>query len=195
MKIFEKEYNIESECLYKHLEIMSLVNKDTEIQYSILLDMELEERNTEIVNLDILNNISDIMKTQLNFSGITLDMFLKETYNIGKNDVNLGGYNFYRRPKVVCNDGFTFSVQGNFGTYSNPKEFTWNYKSMEIGFPSEIIEFMSEYDDGQGDIYAYVPIDMIRSLVVIHGGINFAKTDLKWSKKFLRKNKLKRINK
>jgi hypothetical protein len=76
---------------------------------------------------------------------------------------------------LVCADGFQLSVQGGQSAYSKPREKRLNiyaYDSMEI-ITSELLpsEF-KDYQDGEGSqIYGYVPVEMIESLLASHGGV------------------------
>jgi hypothetical protein len=109
----------------------------------------------------------------------------------------------YINPKIICNDGFSISVQGGSWYYSTPKEKTDVYLELEIGFASEKDEIMLNYDETRG----YVPINEINECLKRHGGINIQKTFDPFLNKlpeighfffkpnhiYLRKNKLKNI--
>ncbi len=78
------------------------------------------------------------------------------------------------RPRIVCNDGFSLSVQaGNRDLACEPQRWVSIYKSLEIGFPSEadpiLLPYVSKYNSG---IYDYVPWDVVEELLEKHGGIN-----------------------
>lgn len=88
--------------------------------------------------------------------------------------------------KVVCADGFTMSVISGASTYCTPRNNIGPYSKVEVGFPSEKPEPWSEWsryaeiiawDDEEEDqvdptqiIYAYVPVDLVRDLISLHGG-------------------------
>jgi hypothetical protein len=89
------------------------------------------------------------------------------------------------RPKIFCNDGFSLSVQGAYGSYSWPRKDKANhYSEMEIGYPSEKEPILTEYGEDQfeedsdeySDIYHYVPIEVINKVLLKHGGIDYEKT-------------------
>lgn len=80
---------------------------------------------------------------------------------------------YHIRQRVVCNDGFSMSVQGNKGGYSTPRYFTTSYDDMEIGFTSEYDELLG---DEYQDVYGYVEFDIIEKIVEKHGGINIEET-------------------
>lgn len=75
------------------------------------------------------------------------------------------------RPPVVCADGFKVSIQASHLHYCSPREDLANgeYESVEIGFPSFKEELIMRYRDG--DIYPYVPIDIVEKMIANHGGI------------------------
>lgn len=79
-------------------------------------------------------------------------------------------------PKMEFADGVTLSVQAHYGAYSQPRDdFADFYISVECGYPSEPIEELSPYQDGDGDplqsVYGYVPIDVVEAVIKKHGGL------------------------
>jgi hypothetical protein len=78
---------------------------------------------------------------------------------------------------IECNDGFTISVQGHRGAYSQPRENgADHYSKVECGYPSGPVPSLSEYkDDAAGkdeeSVYGYVPVDVVIALLNEHGGI------------------------
>jgi len=103
---------------------------------------------------------------------MNLETFVKETFE------EKNGYCF--RPKIVCNDGFTMSVQGSNGHYCHPRQTMNWYSEMEVGFPSEkedlIIEYAECADEPTETVYGYVPVHIIQEVIDKHGGINITKT-------------------
>lgn len=96
----------------------------------------------------------------------------------------LGGMHTYRDyevskifPMIVCADGFTMSVQGHAGAYSAPRDdFAPRYSKVEVGYPSERVEELMPYIDGEGEdptdtVYGYVPIEIIEKIITAHGGL------------------------
>jgi len=73
---------------------------------------------------------------------------------------------------IVCNDGFSFSLQASRFHYCTPRNDEGPYTAFEIGFPSSLLppEF-EDYSDGP-DVYAYVPKDMVVQLIKDHGGFS-----------------------
>ncbi|HHZ94807.1 MAG TPA: hypothetical protein EYN67_04430 [Flavobacteriales bacterium] len=77
---------------------------------------------------------------------------------------------------VVCADGFRMSVQANEGSYCEPRdEAAEKYTSVEIGFPSEeeplIMPWAEESDKPTDTVYGYVPVDVVTTVIVKHGGM------------------------
>ena len=77
-----------------------------------------------------------------------------------------------------CADGFTMSVIAGGGAYSTPRDSADGYTAVEVGFPSERPEPWAEWeehcdgaDNPTGTVYGCVPVDMVRALVALHGGL------------------------
>lgn len=67
------------------------------------------------------------------------------------------------KERTVCKDGFSMSVQDSIYHYCEPGI------SSEVGFPSENEELLNPYyDDGQ--VWPYVPNEVIEAIVSKHGG-------------------------
>ena len=90
-----------------------------------------------------------------------------------------------RLPKIVCEDGFSMSVQVGYSLYSTPKKVAKRYSAVEIGFPSEPEELIKEYaeslyDEDETDytdtVYPYVPVAIVDKVLKKHGGINLTQT-------------------
>lgn len=79
--------------------------------------------------------------------------------------------------RLVCHDGFHVSVQASSGHYCEPRHDNEpDYWEFELGYPSEEMgEAFKEYADNPEQlldtVYAYVPVELIQSLVDSHGGI------------------------
>ena len=84
------------------------------------------------------------------------------------------------RPRIVCNDCFSMSVQGSYGHYCTPRVTQDYYSEMEIGFPSEvedlILKFAEDNSWPTGTVYPCVPVDIIQQVIDKHGGINEEQT-------------------
>ena len=81
--------------------------------------------------------------------------------------------------KVICADGFAVSVQANEGAYCSPRQDdAEQYTEVELGFPSareELImdwmEVVGEDSDPTDSVYPYVPVDIVTTVIVKHGGM------------------------
>ena len=92
-----------------------------------------------------------------------------------------------RLPHIVCEDGFTMSVQVGYSLYSEPKKVAKIYSKGEIGYPSDhepLIEKWAEFtpfeDDEEPDytdtVYPYVPVEVVDKVLKKHGGIDLIET-------------------
>ena len=93
-----------------------------------------------------------------------------------------------RLPHIVCEDGFTMSVQVGYSLYSTPKKVAKRYSAVEIGFPSEPEELIKEWAEflpfGEEDevpdytdtVYPYVPVKVVDKVLKKHGGIDLLET-------------------
>jgi hypothetical protein len=99
---------------------------------------------------------------------MTVKEFLICTYEIV--DVGIGNFQT-RRPHVMCNDGFTISIQADEFMYCLPRENLTGgeYTHVELGFPSEKDELIEKYREGT--VYPYVPIELVEKLIEKHGGL------------------------
>ena len=93
-----------------------------------------------------------------------------------------------RLPHIVCEDGFTMSVQVGYSLYSTPKKIAKRYSAVEIGYPSEhepLIEKWAEFtpfdEDENPDytdtVYPYVPVAVVDKVLKKHGGIDLVATN------------------
>ena len=90
-----------------------------------------------------------------------------------------GGYRSKRlAPVIKCADGAELSVQASRTHYCTPRTDTGPYSEVEIGFPTVAPpDSWERYFDGDwvkdgptNSVYAYVPIEMVREYVRLHGG-------------------------
>jgi hypothetical protein len=100
-----------------------------------------------------------------------LKEWLKNTYKVNK-------FGFQEtRPRIVCKDGFSMSVQAGYYLYSIPRidMKSGNYEAVEIGFPSEKEELICEYAEDSSDytetVYPYVPIEIVEQVIKKHNGM------------------------
>ena len=81
------------------------------------------------------------------------------------------------RPRLVCKDGGSMSVQAGQYAYSSPRLDNLKgelYTEVEIGFPSAKEELICEYaedsSDYTGTVYGYVPVELVEKVIAKHGG-------------------------
>lgn len=85
------------------------------------------------------------------------------------------------RPKVICADGYSVSIQASFSHYCTPR-LTFNpgyeecgYTEVELGFPNmvdeELLKYAEDPYDPLNSIYAYVPVELVEEILTKHGGI------------------------
>ena len=80
-------------------------------------------------------------------------------------------------PRIVCMDGTSLSVQAGEFLYCSPRQNVGPYYSVEVGYPSRVIEELLPYMDGGDDtdptatVYGYVPIELVEQIVENCGGI------------------------
>lgn len=76
---------------------------------------------------------------------------------------------------VVCADGLRMSIQAHRGGYCNPRDSRGPWNEFEVGFPSEKVDEIMQWQDGDGDptqsVYSYVPADAIAQAIINHGGL------------------------
>ena len=92
-----------------------------------------------------------------------------------------------RLPHIICEDGFSMSVQVGYSLYSTPKKVAKRYSAVEIGFPSDhepLIEKWAEFSPFNEDenpdytdtVYPYVPVAVVDKVLKKHGGIDLSET-------------------
>ena len=85
------------------------------------------------------------------------------------------------RPRIICNDGFSMSVQAGYGIYSTPRaNGLLPYSEVEIGYPSDDEELLFGLEEGRGNytdtVYPYVRIKLVDEIIKKHNGINVYET-------------------
>ena len=92
-----------------------------------------------------------------------------------------------RLPHIICEDGFSMSVQVGYSLYCTPKKVAKRYSAVEIGFPSDhepLIEKWAEFSPFNEDenpdytdtVYPYVPVAVVDKVLKKHGGIDMRET-------------------
>jgi hypothetical protein len=106
----------------------------------------------------------------------SLNAFMRDNREEGPRD------SFRCVAAIECRDGFTISVQGHRGAYSQPREndSSW-YSQVECGFPSAPVPQLLQWKDWQGEkvsdesdtqtVYGYAPVEVVVALLNAHGGI------------------------
>ena len=86
------------------------------------------------------------------------------------------GFRNYKH--IICNDGFSMSVQAFDGAYCHPREFLNDaneYTHFEVGFPSDkpnfFFELYEDCDNPTETVYSYVSAELIQQEIDLHGGI------------------------
>ena len=74
----------------------------------------------------------------------------------------------HAKPRIICKDGFSMSVQDGEHHYAIPGE------TSEVGFPSDIEELLMPYvEDSErplDTVYAHVPNVVVVKIINKHGG-------------------------
>ena len=85
-------------------------------------------------------------------------------------------------PIIRCLDGFSMSVQASRTHYCLPRQDNAEtYEEVEVGFPSQEEELLTPWAELPDDvaltetIYPYVPVDVIATVILRHGGITEGK--------------------
>ena len=99
--------------------------------------------------------------------------WLKKTYDVSRGTQKT-------RPRFVCEDGFSMSVQAGSHLYCTPRIdlSSGNYSAVEVGFPSEPEELIFEYaecEDYTQTVYGYVPVELVEKVIEKHGGMEVIK--------------------
>ena len=81
-----------------------------------------------------------------------------------------------RCQRVVCADGFSMSVQAHETAYCSPRrDYANPYTSVEVGFPNReeplLLEYAEEPDQPTATVYAWVPVQVVTTVIAKHGGI------------------------
>ena len=80
------------------------------------------------------------------------------------------------RERLVCNDGFSISVQASQYHYCNPRKDGLDYyTSVELGYPNREEELLSEFAEDPDrlthTVYGYVPVKVVDEIIRKHQGI------------------------
>ena len=76
---------------------------------------------------------------------------------------------------IVCEDGFTMSVQASQMNYAYPRTDSGPYSQVEIGYPSQeeplLIDWAEDPGDPTGTVYGWVPSSVVWDVILKHGGV------------------------
>lgn len=85
----------------------------------------------------------------------------------------------YPRPRsrVVCNDGYSVSIQANNRVYRCPRiDHSDYYSEVELGFPNWEDDLINNYAEESlaptATVYPFVPVTVVDQLLEKHGGID-----------------------
>ena len=74
--------------------------------------------------------------------------------------------------RIICDDGFTMSVQASEFYYCKPRENKGPYYQVEIGFPNQgealIAQYAEDIDNLTYTVYGYVPIEIVAQVIQKH---------------------------
>lgn len=77
--------------------------------------------------------------------------------------------------RITCKNGLSFSVQANQFAYCSPREnYADQYSKCEVGFieGGEAPSFLEEFRDGSGDVFGYVPVELVEQFIAECGGLD-----------------------
>lgn len=82
----------------------------------------------------------------------------------------------YTRPRALCADQFSVSIQANNYAYCTPRRWDADsYSDVELGFPSQEDAAITPYAEDDEDLlnteYPFTPMDVVEHLIEKHGGI------------------------
>lgn len=107
---------------------------------------------------------------------MTANEFIKKTRKVHRYIFDSTVVMEERRPRVICADGYSVSMQVGDGLYSTPRVYGADYyTAVELGYPSMEDELINGYAEDYGDftdtVYPYVPVEIVDKLFEKHGGI------------------------
>lgn len=80
---------------------------------------------------------------------------------------------FRKMPHIICEDGFTVSVQCGEALYCTPRNNIGPYRKFEIGFPSKDDDLIKPYREcDESEIYPQTDLYVILALIDKHGGLS-----------------------
>jgi len=104
-------------------------------------------------------------------------------YNRGYDNKMTYDNTWFFCPRVVCNDGFSISLQIHNGNYCSSENgyrtLGHTIETVEFGYPNQDEELLKEYAECPESLTQTVgrlPIDVAQQIIDKHGGINWDKT-------------------
>jgi len=78
--------------------------------------------------------------------------------------------------QVICQDGFSMSVQANENAYCSPRiDDAEKYIAVEVGYPSDLepllMQWAEDKEDPTNTVYGWVPSQQVSLVCVKHGGM------------------------
>jgi hypothetical protein len=114
--------------------------------------------------------------------------------DLGRPGHQMAGLTFLPHlPKVVCQDGFSMSVQASETHYCSPRDNIGPWDEVEVGYPSarpepfeptyvvgltqavgwtQFMERWPEDVDPTQAVYGYVPLALVEYTIRLHGGLD-----------------------
>lgn len=110
----------------------------------------------------------------MTFQAMTFQEIINGEGNVIELD-NKARYTFKEiAERIECKDGTTLSVQASHTHYCTPRTDTGPYSAVEVGYPTaDPPDSWLPYADGDeipSDVYGYVPVEMVREFIEMHGG-------------------------
>lgn len=113
------------------------------------------------------------------FQKTIVDMMHNRTYN----DKMSYNNTYFFCPRIVCNDGFSISLQMNHSHYCSSENgyrtLGHTMETIEFGYPNQDEELLKEYAECPELLTKTVgrlPIDVAQQIIDKHGGIDWDKT-------------------
>ena len=110
-------------------------------------------------------------------------MFSKRLSSVSRLKQNKSEDTTLKIKPIYCADGVSLSVQASRKHRCFPRNDEGPYQTVEVGFPSSPPQSnWAEYCTGDfdkkpcGQVYAYVPIEVVAEFIIWHGGIRLEET-------------------
>jgi hypothetical protein len=91
-----------------------------------------------------------------------------------------GGRGWRGKPRIICKDGWSMSVQASQHHYCRPRQDVGPWTEVEVGYPStaepllfEYVECETDDTDWTGSVYPYTPVGVVAAVLDLHGGVDW----------------------